>query len=509
MRDAVVALIHFSQYLVIGYFLALNTVYLVLLALAGRTIPRLARRRRLTGLDDLATSPLTPPVSIVTAAYNEEPTIVESVRAMLALRYPRHEVVLVDDGSRDGTFDRLTEAFGLVPVERVRPQEITSREPVLAVYVSTHSVPLTVVRTHNSGKADSLNVGIDLASHPLVCMVDADSLLDEDALLTLAQPFVADPLHVVAAGGVIRPVNDSTVRHGEVVEPRIPKGWLPRIQVVEYLRAFLMGRTGWARLHGLLIISGAFGLYRRDVLVEVGGMSADSLGEDFELVVRLHRHLCEGRRPYRVEFIPEPVCWTEVPDRASVLARQRRRWHRGLYETLLRHRRMLLRPRYGVIGMAAYPYFVLFELLAPLLEVAGLITVALGFGFGIISPSLAVLFLLAAFGYAILLSLLALLLDELGLHRYRRLGDLAAVAAAAVVENLGYRQLTAWWRLQGWWASLRNGTPVWGEMTRSGFAGTTPLDHGSHATVPETTPGAARPGVRLPAAAPEERGPRH
>ncbi|MFH9010901.1 glycosyltransferase family 2 protein [Streptomyces sp. NPDC017943] len=506
MKDIVVTLVHLSQYLVIGYFLVLNTVYLVLLVVAGRTIPRLARRRRFTGLDDLATSPLTPPVSIVTAAYNEEPTIVESVRAMLALRYPRHEVVLVDDGSRDGTFARLREAFGLVPVERVRPREITSREPARAVFVSTHSVPLTVVRTENSGKADSLNVGIDLASHPLVCMVDADSLLDEDALLTLAQPFVADPLHVVAAGGVIRPVNDSVVRHGRVAEPRIPKGWLPRIQVVEYLRAFLMGRTGWARLHGLLIISGAFGLYRRDVLVEVGGMNADSLGEDFELVVRLHRHLRDRRRPYRIEFIPEPVCWTEVPDSGRVLARQRRRWHRGLYETLLRHRQMLLRPRYGVIGMVAYPYFVLFELLAPLLEVWGLVTVCVGFGFGVVSASLALLFLMAAFGYAVLLSLLALLLDELGLHRYRRLGDLAAVAAATVVENLGYRQLTALWRLQGWWASLRNGTPVWGEMTRSGFAGTTPLDHGSHAAVPETAAGQAPPGARRPAAAPRDRG---
>ncbi|MFF3616998.1 glycosyltransferase family 2 protein [Streptomyces sp. NPDC002580] len=487
MRDVVVALIDFSQYVVIGYFLVLNTVYLVLLTLAGRTIPHLARRRRLTGVDDLATSPLTPPVSIVTAAYNEEPTIVESVRAMLALRYPRHEVVVVDDGSRDDTFDRLKDAFGLVPLERVIPGEVRSREPARSVHVSTHSVPLTVVRKHNSGRADSLNVGIDLARHPLVCMVDADSLLDEDALLTIAQPFVADPLRVVAAGGVIRPVNDSVVRHGQVLEARIPTRWLPRIQVVEYLRAFLMGRTGWSRLHGLLIISGAFGLYRRDVLVEVGGMDADSIGEDFELVVRMHQHLRDQQRPYRIVFVPEPVCWTEVPDTRAVLASQRRRWHRGLYETLLRHHRMLLRPRYGVIGMLAFPYFVLFELLAPLIEVCGVVIVAVGFALGVISPPMALLFVLAAFGYAVLLSLLALLLDELGLHRYRRLTDLAAVAAAAVLENLGYRQLTAVWRLQGWWASLRNGKPEWGEMTRVGFTSATPLDQGSHATIPETS----------------------
>ncbi|WP_328767726.1 glycosyltransferase family 2 protein [Streptomyces sp. NBC_00286] len=489
MRAFVLALVEYSQYLVITYFLVLNSSYLMLIALAGRTIPHFARRRHVAGREDAAVSPFTRPVSIVASAYNEEATIVESVRAMLGLRYPVHEVVIVDDGSKDATFDRLREAFGLVEADRVPPGELPVREGAASVHVSTRSGSLVVIRKRNSGRADSLNLGIDMARHPLICMVDADSLLDSDALLIISQPFANDPLSVVAAGGVIRPVNDSVVRYGHVLEPRIPKRWLARIQVVEYLRAFLMGRTGWARMGGLLIISGAFGLYRRDILVEAGGLNPDTIGEDFELVVRVHRLMRDSGRPYKVAFIPEPVCWTEVPDTARVLARQRRRWHRGLYETLRQHRGMM-RPRYGFVGLVALPYFVLFELIAPLVEILGLFIVAAGFAYGVISPGFAILFMLAAFGYAIVLSLLALLLDELGLHRYKRLSDLFAVAAATVVENLGYRQLTAVWRLQGWWAALRGGKPVWGEMTRSGFAATPqhttpPLTTGTHAAVPE------------------------
>ncbi|NUK58896.1 glycosyltransferase family 2 protein [Streptomyces lunaelactis] len=489
MRTVVLAVVEWSQYLVIGYFLVLNSTYLLLIGLAAQAIPYHARRRDVAGTEDSAVSPFTRPVSIVAAAYNEEATIVDSVRAMLGLRYPVHEVVVVDDGSRDGTFDRLREAFGLVQATRVQPGEIPVRNAPTSVHVSTRGESLVVVRKKNSGRADSLNVGIDLARYPLICMVDADSLLDSDALLVICQPFADDPLRVVAAGGVIRPVNDSIVRHGRVLEPRIPKKWLPRIQVVEYLRAFLMGRTGWARMGGLLIISGAFGLFRRDILVETGGLNPDSIGEDFELVVRIHRLMRDTRRPYRVVFIPEPVCWTEVPDTRKVLARQRRRWHRGLYETLRQHRGML-RPRYGIIGTVAMPYFIMFELIAPLVETIGLIIVIAGFACGVISPDFAILFMLAAFGYAIAISLLALLLDELGLHRYKNLSDLVSVTAAAVAENLGYRQLTALWRLQGWWAALRGGVPVWGEMTRSGFAATTqaaisPLTSGTHAAVPE------------------------
>jgi cellulose synthase/poly-beta-1,6-N-acetylglucosamine synthase-like glycosyltransferase len=299
-------------------------------------------------------------------------------------------------------------------------------------------------------------------------MVDADSLLDPDALLVVAKPFADDPLRTVATGGVVRAANGCRVVAGRVVEVRMPRQWLARIQVVEYLRAFLLGRTGWSRLQSLVLISGAFGLYRRDVVVEVGGM-AETIGEDFELVLRIHRTLRRQRRDYRVVFVAEPVSWTEVPSTAAVLGRQRRRWHRGLWEVLWTHRGMLANRRYGRVGLVAVPYYWLFELLAPLVELTGVVLVPLGLLLGVVDVGYAAAFGLLAYGYAMLVTVAALCVEEFSFHRYVRWRDLGAAVLAAVAENLGYRQLTAWWRLRGLVSGLTGRRQVWGTMTRSGF----------------------------------------
>jgi cellulose synthase/poly-beta-1,6-N-acetylglucosamine synthase-like glycosyltransferase len=325
------------------------------------------------------------------------------------------------------------------------------------------------VRKANGGKASANNAGINVARQPLVCMVDADSLLEPDALLTVAKPFTDDPERVVATGGVVRAANGSVVTAGRVTEVRMPRTWLPRIQVVEYLRAFLLGRSGWSALGALVVISGAFGLFRRDVLVEVGGLDMDTIGEDAELVVRLHRHLRAQRRDYRMEFLPEPVAWTEVPESVAVLGRQRRRWSRGLVETLWKHRAMIGNPRYGLVGALALPFYLLFELLAPVVELVGLVALAAGLFLGAVDWSFAVLFFLVALGYGLALSFVALVVEEYSFHRYRGWRDLAVALAAAVAENLGYRQLTAVWRLRGLADAVRGGKATWGQMTRVGF----------------------------------------
>ncbi|MFZ5871520.1 MAG: glycosyltransferase family 2 protein, partial [Actinomycetota bacterium] len=396
--------------------------------------------------------------------------IVPSARAMLALRYPEHEVVVVDDGSTDATFERLRAAFDLVEVPRAVPDDVSVREPVRSAHVPRDGrTPLVVVRTANSGRSDSLNTAVNVARYPLVAMVDADSILDPDALLVVAKPFADDPLRTVATGGVIRVVNGCRVVAGRVVDVRMPRTWLTRIQVVEYLRAFLLGRTGWSRLQSLILISGAFGLFRRDVVVEAGGLDPDTIGEDFELVMRIHRMLRRRGRDYRVVFVAEPVSWTEVPGAAAVLGRQRRRWHRGLWEVLWRYRGMLLNPRYGRVGLVAVPYYWLFELVAPLVELAGVVLVPLGLLLGVVDVGWTLMFLLAAYGYAVLVTIAALCVEEFSFHRYARWRDLALAVLAAVVENVGYRQLTAWWRLQGLWAGMRGRTAVWGTMPRTGF----------------------------------------
>jgi len=447
-----------------------------LIVLAAREFAHHLRRVPFAGHEETYRSPLTEPVSVLVPAYNEEAGIVQAVQAILVLRYPVFEVVVIDDGSSDGTFDRLDDEFDLIEVPRVIPARVPTRGAVRSVHVPRlRPEPLVVVRKENGGKTDGLNVGINVARHPLVCMVDADSVLDPLALLTVSKPFADDPLRVVASGGVVRIANGCSVLAGRIVDVRMPRTWLPRIQVVEYLRAFLLGRTGWSRLGGLLIISGAFGLFRRDVLVEVGGLDHDTIGEDAELIVRLHRHMRESGRDYRVVFVAEPVSWSEAPSTLKVLARQRQRWHRGITEILFKHRRTVGNPRYGRIGLVALPYFVVFELLAPLVELGGLVLVPLGLFLHAIDVAFAIRFALMAYGYALLVNLAALAVEEFSFHRYGRWRDLVAAVAASVLENVGYRQLTAWWRMRGAWAAIRRGKQVWGVMHRTGFGGEEPV----------------------------------
>lgn len=453
------------------YFLLSNTALLVLILIAARHFARYLRRSDHRGDDAMAASPLSLGVSVIVPAYNEAAVIRTSVRSVLDLRYPDHEVIVVNDGSADDTMRVLLEEFDLVEDDRDIPGRVPVRGTIRRVWRSRGgAVPLTVVDKENSGRSDSVNVGLDLAAKELVVMVDADSILEPDALLSVSKPFADDPERVVATGGVVRIVNNSRVQGGRITEIRMPRQLIARIQVVEYLRAFLLGRTAWSDLQALILISGAFGMFRRDVLIEVGGLDPDSIGEDFELVMRIQRWIHEGRRDARVEFVAEPVSWTEAPSTFRVLARQRRRWHRGLWEVLWGYRRALLNPRYGRVGMLALPYYWLFELLAPLIEVVGIVIVVLGLAVGAVDPGMALLLLLVSYGYGALVTLAAVIVEEASFHRYERWRDLGATLWAIVAENLGYRQLTAIWRLQGWWAGITGKQQVWGEMTRTGFA---------------------------------------
>ena len=470
MRDLVIDVLRGADYAVFGYFLALNSSYLILIVLASVEFAKHLRRAPFAGEDDMFRSPLTLPVSVIVPAYNEGAGIVPAVQAMTALRYPRYEIVVVDDGSTDDTFEKLREHFDLVEVPRVVPSEVPYVSHVVSVHVPRGGAgALTVVRKTNGGKADALNVGINLARHPLICMVDADSVLDPDALLSVAKPFGDDPLRVAACGGVVRIANGCRVVAGRVVDVRMPRSWLVRIQVVEYLRAFLMSRTGWSRFGGLVVISGAFGVFRRDLLVRIGGMAHDTIGEDAELVVRLHHYLRERGEGYRVIFVAEPVSWSEAPSRLKVLGRQRRRWHRGIAEILGKHRHMIGNPRYGRIGLVALPYYVIFELLAPFIELAALVLLPLGLWAGAVDVGFVWRFALVAYGYGLLVSLVALFIEEVSFHRYPRWADMLRGVVAAVLENFGYRQILAAWQVAGALSAWHGRPAVWGTMHRTGF----------------------------------------
>jgi len=470
MSAAAAALRDFND-VVLWYFVVLNSSYLLLIFIASFEVAHLIRRASFVTHEDTFSNPLTPPVSIIVPAHNEEAVIVESIRAMLALKYSEFEVIVVDDGSTDETFGRLRDAFELERIERVAPGQIETIGEVTSVYTARTGEPLVVIRKVSAGlRSDAVNAGLDLARYPLVCMVDADSILEETALLAVAKPFVDDPQHVVAAGGLIRGANGSAIYRGHIEDARQSSRWLARIQNVEYIRSFLLGRLGWSRMGSLLIISGAFGLFRRDVVLEVGGLDPRSLGEDAELVTSIHEHLRAAGRKYRVVFVPEPVCWTKVPETFAQLAEQRRRWSRGLAQLVRKHRRMLARPKYGVIGTVAMPYYIAFELLGPVLETVSIFALVAGLVFGVVSPWFAVAFGLAAVGYGLLVSCVALTVEEIAFHRYSRWRDLQRSFGAAVAETIGYRQLHSWWRLRGLYDEIRGHEAAWGEMKREGFA---------------------------------------
>jgi cellulose synthase/poly-beta-1,6-N-acetylglucosamine synthase-like glycosyltransferase len=449
---------------ILGYFVLLNACYLLLVAGAVLEIRRERQERAASRV--VLGSRLAPTISLLAPAHNEAATIADSVQSLLTLDYPNVEVVVVNDGSGDRTIDVLRREFDLVPVHRVVRAGIPTR-PLVALYRSRRHANLVVADKVNGGKADALNAGLALASGELVCAIDADTLIERGALVKLVRPFIERD-DVVAAGGMLRPANEAEVRLGQVVRVRAPSRWLPGVQVVEYMRAFVLGRLGLNVLGGNLIVSGAFGLFRRDAMFEVGGWLGGTVGEDMELIVRLRRHGCERGRPGRVVFVPTPTAWTEVPTLPGVLGRQRDRWQRGLCDTLWRHRALLGNPRYGALGLFVVPYFWIVEMLAPVVEGLGLVLLAVGALAGTVDPQFAGLFLALAAGTGLLLTMAALLLDQIAHRRYERLRDLAILCWWAVLEPFGYRQLTVWWRLRGMVRYLR-GHGDWGAMARTGF----------------------------------------
>jgi cellulose synthase/poly-beta-1,6-N-acetylglucosamine synthase-like glycosyltransferase len=450
----------------ISYFAVVNGMYLVFTVIAWRSLSSHLRGRTYSAVEEAFDSPFTPGITVILPAFNESAGIVESVYSLLALRYPTYEVLVVNDGSTDDTMDRLRDAFDLVPAHRALRTAIPT-QTVEASYVSRRAPAVWVLDKQNGGKADALNAGVAAAQYPYVCCLDADALIETDALLRVAAPILDDPECVVATGGIVRIANGSTIDHGRVTGVRLPGNPLAVLQVLEYFRAFLIGRVGWTRLNALLIISGAFGLFQRQAVEEVGGYATDTVGEDMELVVRLHRYHRARNIPYRIEFVADPVCWTEVPEDVGSLSRQRRRWHRGLGQTLWRHRDAVGNPRYGAFGLLAMPYFVFLEFFGPVIETLGTALTIVAFAVGDVSGASFIGFLILAFLVGILLSIAALALEEFNFRRHQRTRDIVSLVFYTVLENLGYRQLNDLWRMmafvdlarrkQGWGAQKRRG----------------------------------------------------
>lgn len=461
------SLFHLVDWAVLGFVALVVGHYLVGSGLALAALLQLRGRLSSSSIEELASAATLPPITLLVPMYNEGVVAVEAVHALLGVEYPTKEVLVIDDGSTDDTVARLHEAFDLEEVVRP-PMADIPHAPVRTAYHSRTRPELWVLsKANGGGKADAVNAGLAHARTPLFCMLDGDSLLARDALLRAVRPFL-DDAETVAVGGTVGIVNGSRVRHGRVEELRMPTSWLARFQVLEYVRAFSAARTAWDHVGALLIVSGAFGLFRRDAVVALGGLDDDTVGEDMELILRLHRTLREAGTPYRIGYAPDAVSWTECPESLAVLGRQRDRWHRGLAQILWRHKRMLFNPRYGKAGLLGFPAYVFVEFLGPVVEALGYVGLAVLLALGMVDVPLALLLLALAVALGVAQSVAAVALEQLAFRRYTRLRDVLLLLFLSVAENVGYRQLTVWWRLKGIVSYFRK-TTSWGVMTRTGF----------------------------------------
>jgi cellulose synthase/poly-beta-1,6-N-acetylglucosamine synthase-like glycosyltransferase len=446
----VIRLLEISNHALFWYYLASNVGYLVMLLVALKTSAAHQRLLESHSLRWISNTPLAPPITVIAPAHNEETSIRIAVRNLLDLDYPELEVIVVNDGSEDRTLDEMREEFRLRPVRAVYVHSMKSA-PVRGLYRSGVDARLVVVDKEPGGsKADAVNAGLNAATSPYLCIVDADSVLERDALLRIMLPILADPKRVVAVGGIIRVLNGSEIAKGQIRRVRLPRKSIEVIQVIEYLRAFLIGREAWAQGNMLMIISGAFGVFRTDLVRAVGGYRPNAIGEDFDLVARLHKYLLEKSADYRIQFVPDPMCWTEVPSDLKSLGRQRARWQKGLLDVLLLTRSMLFRARYGRIGWFALPYLWLFEFAAPVIEILGIATIILAAVMGVLSRGFFLQFLLFGYAFATVISIGSVLQEEITYKRYNDWQDVVRLVSCCFLEHFPYRQMHMAWRLYEW-----------------------------------------------------------
>lgn len=345
------------------------------------------------------------PVSIIVPAYNEEVTVVETVKSLLALDYNLYEIIVVDDGSKDTTSKKLIEAFDMQPIRRPIQRKIACQPEEFVYETAMQKVPLTLIRKKNGGKADSLNMGINACRYPYFICMDADSVLQHDSLSKIVRPLLENE-NVVAVGGVVRPCNGAELERGRVKKYKLPSNILACMQVLEYDRSFLASRILFDKFNGSLIISGAFGLFKKDTVIAAGGYDHSTMGEDMELVVKLHEYCVLNDIPYCIKYATDAICWSQAPERLRDLCKQRKRWHLGLFQSMWKHRIMLFNPKFGAVGIISYFYFLVYELLSPFIEIFGVASMIIAFAVDLINVPFMLLFFLiyAIFGCVLTLT---------------------------------------------------------------------------------------------------------
>lgn len=457
------------SYLFLLYAALIGTCYLTLSLISFGELRNYMHRNHFVDYKYILSSPFAPRVSLIAPAYNEGLTIVDNVKSLLSIVYNNYEVIIINDGSKDNSLAKLIVEFDLVKVPFDLQYTLPTKN-VRGIYKSRNRAfrRLVVVDKENGGKSDALNVGLNVAASELVACIDVDCIIEPEALLKMVKPFLEDE-EVIASGGVVRIANSCRVEDGRLIEVHLPVAPLAVMQTLEYIRAFLIGRLAWSRMNGLILISGAFGIFKRATALQAGGYNTKTVGEDMELVVRMRRLLFERGVKHRVAYIPDPLCWTEAPSTAKILGRQRNRWARGTAETLYNHRRMIFNPAYGIVGMVSFPYWLFFEWFAPFVEGLGLIVFTLLAVFGLVHWEIFVLLVALVYSFALLISTLALMAEEISFFKYTRKRDIFKMTMMAIIEPLWFHPRVVWWALKGNF-DLMKGTKSWGEMTRKGFS---------------------------------------
>lgn len=458
--------INFFEFTFLLYFLFVNSGYGLLNILGFLSINKILKSDLQKSVWHNKFDFYDTPISIIAPAYNEELTIVESVHSLLNLDYSEFEVIVVCDGPKDNTLAVLIQAYALIPVLEI-PRLKLKHKPIQKNYISMIDKRLKVVLKENGGKADALNCGVNLSSYPLFCAIDADSILDSEALHQLVQPFFLEK-NTIASGGIIRIANGCEIIHGQVKKVNMPRTWLETIQIVEYLRAYLNGRMGWLALDSVMIISGAFGLFSKAAVFEVNGYNHNTVGEDMELVLKLRQYALEHKRQINIAFVPNAVCWTQCPDNIQTLATQRKRWQRGLLESLWSSKHLLFKQKSGLLGFYTFPFFIFVEALGPFIELVGYISLLVFAFLGYINWIYFFYFYLLSLSFGLILSLGAILI-EVAFFNYYSARNIFKLFIACVFENIWFRYVHAYWRLIGSIQYLRKSPLHWGEMKRIKF----------------------------------------
>lgn len=468
MRSVIYAVLMVINSLSLAYMIGITITYFLQLLYSGKALNEYVKYLRFSDYRRYIDSANMIPVSLIVPAYNEEATVVETVKNLLKLNYPEYEIIVVNDGSRDGTLPLLLERFGMLPIEQPYKRSVDAK-PIRGVYRTPLHGNLVVVDKENGGKADALNAGINFSRYPVIVSMDADSVLEKEALVRIVSPFLQDNT-VVAVGGVVRIANGCVIEEGEIREIRLPRTALGKLQTVEYLRSFFTGRIGAASMGMLLIISGAFGAFRKDAVISVGGYTTHCIGEDMELVVKLHRGLRNAGKPYKIDFLPDPICWTQPPENLRDLYKQRKRWQIGLINVLMRHRDMAFNRKYGKAGMLMLPYYWIFEFIGPIFETMGYFVIPLSWWLGIISWKFTLLFFMLVVMVGLILSLGAIMQESYAMRKFPKMSQILALAFYAFVDNFGFRQFNTVIRFIGC-LKYRSGKNTWGSMKRERFAG--------------------------------------